>query len=58
MKIKENCVEVLKTAKIVCEENKRKVTFINSSNIAVTKIRVDGCQITDGVKNGKYQTTI
>jgi len=50
MKIKEKCIEVLKTTKIVCEENKRKVTFINSSNISVTKMRVDGCQIIDGGK--------
>lgn len=50
MKIKDDCIETLKDKKIVCEENKRKITFVNNSRINIEKIKVDGCQIIDGVK--------
>ena len=50
MEIKEECVEVLNTSKIVCEENKRKIVFNNLSNSNISKIKVDGCQITEGIR--------
>ncbi len=50
MKIKETCIERTRNKKIVCEENKRKITFSNPQQIDVEKITIDGCQIEDGVK--------
>ncbi len=50
MKIKEICIEKVKDKKIVCEENKRKITFLNPSKIDVEKIIVDGCLIVNGLK--------
>ncbi len=50
MKIKDFCAEKIKDKKIVCEENKRKITFVNPAGIVVEKITVDGCQLTDGVR--------
>lgn len=50
MEIKEECVKVSNNSKIVCEENKRKIVFNNSSNKNVSKILVDGCQITEGIR--------
>ena len=48
MKIKSECLEELFNAKIVCEEHKQKIIFINRSKKQIFKIRVDGCQITNG----------
>jgi hypothetical protein len=50
MVIKKECIKQLTDTRIKCEENKRKIIFLNSSRIKVKKIRVDGCQIIDGVK--------
>ncbi len=50
MEIRQDCIEILNSKRIVCEENKRRITFINFSNFDVSKIRVDGCQIIDGIK--------
>ncbi len=50
MKIKENCIKTAKDKKVVCEENKRKITFLNPAQQPVEKIKVDGCQIVEGVK--------
>ena len=50
MRIKEECKEQLTDTRIKCEEYKRKIIFINSSRMIVNKIRVDGCQIIDGIK--------
>jgi len=36
---------------IVCEENKRKITFVNSDETEVEKVKVDGCEITDNNVN-------
>lgn len=35
---------------LVLEENKRKCIFSNPHNNVLTKVKVDGCQITEGVK--------
>ncbi len=48
MKIKKKCIEILSIPKIVCEENNQKIIFINKSRKQVSKIHVDGCQITEG----------
>lgn len=37
-------------AVIVFEENTRKMTFRNPNRRTVTEVRVDGCEITDGLK--------
>lgn len=50
MEIKNECIEVSNNSKIVCSENRRKITFNNISNKSVSKIRVDDCQITEGVR--------
>ncbi len=50
MKIKKKCEEILNISRIVCEENKRKITFINSLKKDITRVKVDGCQIIDGLK--------
>jgi hypothetical protein len=40
---------------IVCEEKRTKITFHNSTNETVAKIRIDGCVITDkAVKKCDY----
>jgi hypothetical protein len=40
---------------IVCEENKTKITFRNTSRVTVAKIRIDGCIITNNaVKKCDY----
>jgi hypothetical protein len=40
---------------IVCEENKTKITFRNTSRVTVARIRIDGCIITDNaVKKCEY----
>lgn len=48
MKIKKDCIETLNSTRIVCKEHKRKITFINSLKVKVSKIKVDGCQIIEG----------
>ena len=50
MKIKKKCVEKLTDSRIKCEENKRKIVFINSNRKTINRIKVDNCQIIDGVK--------
>lgn len=42
------CTEVTRHSKIVFEENKSKVTFINDKKEIVVKAVVDGCLINDG----------
>lgn len=48
MEIKEECQETLSSSRIVCEEKRSKITFLNPSNISVSKVIVDDCQIIDG----------
>ena len=50
MNYKKECVERSTNKKIVCEEHKRKIVFINNNKRVVEKIQVDGCQITDGIR--------
>lgn len=50
MTIKDDCITKLTDSRIKCEENKRKIIFYNPSRMNVNKIRVDGCQIIEGVK--------
>lgn len=45
------CIEEVTFARIVCEENGRKITFLNPKGITVTKIQVDGCLIKDQNQN-------
>ncbi len=50
MEYKEECLERTRNKIIVCEENKRKIIFYNNNARIVEKIKVDGCQITEGVR--------
>ena len=50
MKLFEKCIEEISDSKIKCRENKSKIIFNNSSRISVKKIKVNGCQITEGVR--------
>jgi len=50
MEFKVNCVDETNNSQIKCEENKRKIIFINRLNILVKRIKVDNCQITDGLR--------
>ncbi len=50
MKLKDECIQILGSTRIKCEENKRKIIFLNPQRKNVKKIRVDGCQIVDGVR--------
>ncbi|MDN5199817.1 hypothetical protein QQ008_00545 [Fulvivirgaceae bacterium BMA10] len=50
MKMKEMCIEERSDSKIVCSENNRKIIFNNPSRNTVKKIKVDGCQITTGIR--------
>lgn len=45
--LKPECTEKTKHKRIVLEEKRSKITFINSKQIEVEKIKVDGCQITE-----------
>lgn len=45
--IKCDCCEIINYPRIVCEEKKSKITFLNPNKIEIQKITVDGCQITD-----------
>jgi len=48
--MKSKCILRLTDTRIKCEEKKRKIVFYNPSRISVSKIIVDGCQITKGVR--------
>ena len=50
MEYKDKCTLLSTDSKIKCEENNRKITFINSKRESVRIITVDGCQITEGVR--------
>ena len=50
MEIIVDCKNETRFPRIVCEENRRKITFINSERKLISKIKVDGCQITDGLR--------
>ena len=49
-KFKPNCTTEITDRILVLEENKRKCVFSNPQNNILTKVVVDGCQITEGVK--------
>ncbi|MFV0582806.1 MAG: hypothetical protein ACK5N4_12260 [Parabacteroides gordonii] len=49
-KFKPNCTTKVTDRILVLEENKCKCVFSNPENNNLTKIIVDGCQITEGVK--------
>ena len=48
--MKQECIEKNRNSHIKCEENKRKIIFINKKKILVEKIIVDNCAITQGVR--------
>ena len=50
MEIIADCKEETRASRIVCQENRRKITFINSDRKRVVKIEVDGCQIKEGLR--------
>ncbi len=50
MNFKNDCIEITKRSKIKCEGHKRKIIFKNLWQKSITKIKVDGCQITEGLK--------
>ncbi|WP_461641383.1 hypothetical protein [Labilibaculum euxinus] len=50
MEIKKECTLSTTDSKIKCEENKRKIIFINKNRDNVDKITVDDCQITSGLR--------
>ena len=50
MRILPECTKETSVTQIKCEENKRKILFLNPNRKLVRKIKVDGCQITDGLK--------
>lgn len=47
---KPNCTAIITDKILVLEENKRKCIFLNPRNKALTKVIVDGCQITEGTR--------
>ena len=49
-KFKPNCTTEITDRILVLEENKRKCVFSNPQNNILTKVVVDGSQITEGVK--------
>ncbi len=44
------CRTTHQKSRIVFEENKRKMCFENPQKRTVTEVRVDGCEITDGLR--------
>ncbi|MEM6265825.1 MAG: hypothetical protein AAGI38_25205 [Bacteroidota bacterium] len=46
MRFKPHCFEIVSDKLIVFSENKRKLTLENSQKVEVTKVTVDGCEIT------------
>ena len=50
MTFKEECVKETSDSKIKCEERKSKIIFNNSKRKPVKKIKVDDCQITEGLR--------
>ncbi len=50
MELKPKCIEELNNERIVFGENKSKLTLINKRKLKCKKIKVDGCQIEEGIK--------
>ncbi len=50
MKFKDKCIEKLVGKAIVCEEKKRKIIFYNPNRWEFLKIKVDDCQIKEGIR--------
>ncbi len=48
MDFKAHCYSKTTDKIIVCKERKRKIVFYNNNEREVEKIKVDGCQITEG----------
>lgn len=45
-----NCRENIRHKKIPFDENRSKLTLFNPNRIDVTRIRVDGCEINEGIR--------
>lgn len=45
-----DCFEKTNNSKIVFEEKRSKITFNNTHRISLCRVKVDGCQITDGIR--------
>jgi len=48
--MKEACTEIVNDKIIVFHEKKSKLSLINSERLEVTKVSIDGCEITDGIR--------
>lgn len=48
--MKEHCTETNTNRLVVFKENKSKLTIENTRQLLATKIKVDGCQITEGLR--------
>ncbi len=48
--MKKECTHSTKDKKIVFQENNSKLTFLNKNQIQTTKVKVDGCEITSGLR--------
>lgn len=50
MKLKPNCTKEVNDKRIVFEEKNSKLTLFNNRKLNCKKIKVDGCQIVDGLR--------
>ncbi len=50
MWLKAECIEEVNGNRIVFKENKSKLTLLNERKLICRKIKVDGCQIVEGLK--------
>lgn len=50
MELKRECFVEVDHNRIVFEENKSKLTLVNERKLNCKKLKVDGCQIVDGLK--------
>lgn len=48
--MKNKCKQNTKDKKIVFQENKSKLIILNKNKIKATKVKVDGCEITSGLR--------
>jgi len=48
--MKKSCIETNKNRLVVFQENRSKLTIDNEDQVSGTKVIVDGCQITNGIR--------
>ena len=48
--MKGNCITRNKNKRIVFQETRSKILFNNPKQLSTTQVKVDGCEITDGVR--------